>query len=84
MIEELVDDDESQLGNKRSGDHYIPEDTFTRPSYMIGCPESNQRQQTDGRVEGDTRLPWIHKSDPLDFHPSNVLPSVNHVELPLR
>jgi hypothetical protein len=50
---------------------------------MTGCP-TNQRQKADGGFEEDIRLPWIHKSDPLDFHPSNVLPSVNHVELPLR
>ena len=47
-------------------------------------PDSNQQQQTDGSFEEDIRFPWIHKSDPLDFHPSNVQPLVNHVELPLR
>jgi hypothetical protein len=47
-------------------------------------PDSNQQQQTDRSFEEDPRLPLIHKSDPLDFHPSNVLPSVNHVELSLR
>jgi hypothetical protein len=38
MIEELVNDGESELDNKESDGSYIPEDTFTRPSYMIGCP----------------------------------------------
>jgi hypothetical protein len=38
MIEELVNDGESELDNKGSDDPYIPEDTFTRASYVIGCP----------------------------------------------
>jgi hypothetical protein len=38
MIEELVNDGESEFDNKRSDDPYIPEDTFTSPGYMIGCP----------------------------------------------
>jgi hypothetical protein len=38
MIEELVNDGESELDNKGSDDSYVPEDTFTRSSYMIGCP----------------------------------------------
>jgi hypothetical protein len=83
MIEELVNDGESE-----------PTTRIRRPSHTRGhfyqtqlynrVPDSNQQQQTDGRFEEDIRLPWIHKSDPLDFHPSNVLPLVNHVELPLR
>jgi hypothetical protein len=38
MIEELVNDAESELDNKQSDYPYIPEDTFTSASYMIGCP----------------------------------------------
>jgi hypothetical protein len=38
MIEELVNDGESEFDNKGSDDPYIPEDTFTSPSYMVGCP----------------------------------------------
>jgi hypothetical protein len=38
MIEELVNDGESEFDNKGSGNPYMPEDTFTRASYMIGCP----------------------------------------------
>ena len=46
--------------------------------------DDNQQRQVDGGFEEDIRLPWIHKSDPVEFHESNVLPSVNHVALPLR
>jgi hypothetical protein len=37
MIEELVDDGESEPDNKGLDDPYIPKDTFTRASYMTGC-----------------------------------------------
>ena len=30
------------------------------------------------------RFPWIHKSDPLDFHSANTLLSKNHAAVPLR
>jgi hypothetical protein len=59
---------------------------FYRSQLHDPVPDGNQQQQTDGSLinKEDIRSPWIHKSDPLHFHPSNVLPSVNHVELPLR
>jgi hypothetical protein len=38
MIEELINDGKSEPDNKGSDDRYIPEDTFTRASYVIGCP----------------------------------------------
>jgi hypothetical protein len=49
MIEELVNDGESELDNKGSDDPYVPEDTFTRASYMIGCPTvfSNRKRMGD-------------------------------------
>jgi hypothetical protein len=28
----------SELDDKRSDDYYVPEDTFARARYMIGCP----------------------------------------------
>jgi len=84
MIEELVNDGKNESNNKQSDDPYIPKDTFTRPSYMIGCPTIISDNNPIRVLRRDIRLPWIHKSDPLDFHPLNVLPSVNHVELPLR
>ena len=82
MIEELVND----MGggeDRRPDNHYIPEDTFARAGYMIGsrwqlAPVNN------GSFEKDIRLPWIHKSDPADVHPSNTLPSVNHTAPLLR
>jgi hypothetical protein len=37
MIEELVNG-MSGLDDEGSDDHYIPEDTFPRARYMIGCP----------------------------------------------
>ena len=57
---------------------------FYRCQLHDPVPDRSQQQQTDGSSEEDIRSPWIHKSDPLDFHPSKVLPSVNHAELPLR
>jgi hypothetical protein len=84
MIEELINARERGFDNNESDNPYIPEDTFTGASYMIGCPDSNQQQQMDGSFEEGARLPRIHKSDPLDFHPSNVLPSVDHFEFPPR
>jgi hypothetical protein len=57
---------------------------FYRCKLHDPVPDGNHQQQTDGGFEEDIRSPRIHKSDPLDFHPSKVLPSVNHAELPLR
>jgi len=37
MTEELVNN-MRELDDKRSDDHYIPEDTFATPRYMIGYP----------------------------------------------
>lgn len=47
MIEELVSDGESELDNKGLDDPYVPEDTLTRASYVIGCPTviSNRKQK---------------------------------------
>jgi hypothetical protein len=57
---------------------------FYRSQLHDPIPDGNQQQQADRSFEEDIRSPRIHKSDPSDFHPSNVLPSVNHLELPLR
>jgi hypothetical protein len=81
MIEELIND-MSGLDDKSRMSVYTPEDTFARTRYVIGSIAISSGKRF-GRFE-DIRLPCIHKSDPANFHSSNVLPSVNHVELPLR
>jgi hypothetical protein len=82
MIEELF----------RGKQVIINDEEISRPLHTRGhfCPIllhdpmaiSNSKWM--GALKEDVRLPWIHKSDPVDCHSSNALPSVNHVALPLR
>ena len=79
MIEELVNDGKSEFGNKARGRSLHTRGHFYRNQLHDRVPDGNQQQQTDASFEEDIRPPWIHKSDPLDFHPLYVLPLVNRV-----
>ena len=83
MIDELVNDGKSER-QQRVRRSLHTRGHFYRNQLHDEVPDGSQQQQTDASCEEDIRLPWTHKSDPLDSHPLNVLPSVNHVELPFR
>jgi len=81
MIAELVENI-TEFGHSQTDTNNITHRRVLFPDPAIRLGSRRQCKDHDGEGR-HIRFPWIHKSDPLDFHSANTSLSKNHAAVPL-